>query len=309
MNEKRSITAMIERCEPASAKEVLGLAAQAWPEAERAAYWKMVRDLVRGGEPERVVLLAARQDEELLAAQIGQSLPGKVAVVWPPQFEAKHADASSISVLLFNRVKGDLAATGAELAQALLPCDDAAAGAAFTEAGFSHAADLLYMTAEKAQFPTEPLDLPFELQSFSPTAKGRLARLIERTYIGTLDCPQMDGLRNTEDVITGYQAVGEFKPELWRIVRHGGSDVGCLLVNLHPDVLHAEIVYMALVPEVRGRGWGYLLARHAQWRAQQVGCERIVLAVDAANEPAICPYGRAGFSTFDRRAVWIRKLP
>ena len=65
------------------------------------------------------------------------------------------------------------------------------------------------------------------------------------------------------------KASGEFRPELWQIARHEDDDVGCLLVNLHPDVKHAEIVYLAVVPEVRGRGWGLELTRHAQWLARQ----------------------------------------
>ena len=63
-------------------------------------------------------------------------------------------------------------------------------------------------------------------------------------------------MRQTADVIDGYKAVGEFRPDLWLFARHEGQDVGCLLLNLHPDVRHAEIVYVALVPEVRSRGWG-----------------------------------------------------
>lgn len=308
MDVNNATTLTIERCGSADTKEVLALAAQAWPESERAGYWKTMRDLVRRGQPERVVLLAARQDDQLLAAQVGQSLPGKVAVAWPPQFAVDCQDARTMAMLMFTRLLRELSATGAELAQALLQCDDASSAATFADAGFSHAADLLYMAAENGRFPTEPLALPFELEPFSLDEVPRLAQLIERTYIGTLDCPQMDHLRKTADVIAGYQAVGEFRPEHWQIARYEGTDVGCLLVNLHPDVRHAEVVYMALVPEVRGRGWGYLLACHAQRLARKMGCERVVLAVDAANEPAICPYARAGFSTFDRRAVWIKKL-
>ena len=84
--------------------------------------------------------------------------------------------------------------------------------------------------------------------------------------------------------------------------------MGCLLVNLHPDVNHAEIVYLGLIPEVRGRGWGLLLTRRAQQLARERHCERVVLAVDAANEPAARLYADAGFSQFDRRAIWIRSL-
>ena len=71
----------IDRCNPATDKEALALAAQAWPEAERAGYWQAIRSLVSQGDADRAVLLAIRGDHQLLAAQVAQVLPGNVAVV------------------------------------------------------------------------------------------------------------------------------------------------------------------------------------------------------------------------------------
>ena len=114
--------------------------------------------------------------------------------------------------------------------------------------------------------------------------------------------------RSLADVIAGYQAIGEFRPELWRIARQNGCDVGCLLVNLHGDAGNAEIVYLGVTPEARGRGYGLALTRQALWLAREANCERVVLAVDAANEPAIRVYERAGFAPWERKAVWIDAL-
>ena len=65
----------IERCDPAADKEALALAAQAWPEAERASYWQAIRTLVSQGDGDRAVLLAIRNANRLLAAQVAQVLP------------------------------------------------------------------------------------------------------------------------------------------------------------------------------------------------------------------------------------------
>ena len=40
-----------------------------------------------------------------------------------------------------------------------------------------------------------------------------------------------------------------------------------LLLADHPKARHWELMYMGLVPEVRGRGWGRQIARYAQWLA------------------------------------------
>jgi mycothiol synthase len=299
---------LIDRCDPAADKEALALAAQAWPEAERAGYWQAIRSLVSQGHPERAVLLAIRNADRLLAAQVAQVLPGNVAVVWLPQFDkAPASDQAHLAAALFARMKHELKQGGAQMAQSLISAGDDASSTLFSSGGFSKAADLLYLAVDVNGAAERPV-LPFELETYAPKHEKRWLELIDRTYAGTLDCPLIDGLRKTEDVFAGYRAVGEFRPELWHIAVHNGADVGCLLVNLHPDVGHAEIVYVAVVPEVRGRGWGLALTRYAQWLASQTNSQRLVLAVDAANEPAIRLYSQARFDVFDRRAVWIQPL-
>jgi ribosomal protein S18 acetylase RimI-like enzyme len=65
-------------------------------------------------------------------------------------------------------------------------------------------------------------------------------------------------------------------------------------------------MYMGLVPEARGRGWGRQITQHAQWSASRAGVERIVLAVDRVNEPALRMYRSTGFEMWDRRCVYVR---
>ena len=154
------------------------------------------------------------------------------------------------------------------LAQTLLALDDRLQGERMQAGGFTRAAELLYMSIERERIGDQPPELPFRLRSFLPGGEAALVSLIDRTYQQTLDCPRIDGLRATADVVRGHQAVGEFRPELWQIVLVDGSEAGCLLVNVHPDVKHAELVYLGLVPEVRGRGFGCLLTRQATWLAR-----------------------------------------
>ena len=141
---------------------------------------------------------------------------------------------------------------------------------------------------------------------YDGTQRGRLTELIERTYEGTLDCSELDGVREMDHVINGYQATGVFRPENWLFVRNGGQDVGVLLLADHPKGRHWELMYMALVPEVRGRGWGRQITRYAQWLARGANVERIVVAVDAANSPAVAMYRDSGFELWDQRAVYVR---
>ena len=298
----------IERCDPARHKSVLALAALVWPEALRAGHWQAISASLSAGNEDAVVLLAAWKGDRLVGAALAQPLPGKAALVWPPQVLLEQTlDEQALGAQLLAGLCDELQQLPTRIAQTLLAPDDPAA--AIMRAGrFTPAAELLYLAADQHAFPDQPVNLTVTLESFQPAAAERLASLIERTYIGTLDCPQIDGLRATADVLTGYQGVGEFRPELWLLARDEDEDLGCILVNLHPDVGHAEIVYLGVVPEARGRGLGLDLTRHAQWLARQARCEQTVLAVDAANEPAIRTYIAAGFREFDRKTVWIRAL-
>jgi len=301
----------IERAGASTDNVALRLATSVWPEAEREAYAQAMAATLRAGQERQILLIAARQGERLVAAQVGQVLPGNVALVWPPAVERADFSEDATTALvqnLFAQLLASAAVEGAELAQALTAVGDAVAQQQLQVGGFTRMAELRYLCAKIEGGPVREVALPFELSPFHDDDLQRLAALVERTYAGTLDCPGLDGLRSTQDVLRGYQAVGEFRPELWSFVRWQGADVGCLLLNLHPDVRHAEIVYLALVPEVRGRGWGELLARRACAAGRQASCERVVLAVDALNEPAIRMYERSGFHEFDRRCVWTAEL-
>ena len=293
--------------DPLANKEVLALAALAWSEEERAATWRMIRDAAQS-DPATVALLAARQDGHLIGAALAHIVPGRAAVVWPPQFATQGAAAGSVGTKILSLLSAELGQRGALAAQVILPCKDAVQAARLQTSGFWRAADLLYLAAEAACFPTDPPELPFQLESFQDHQTQRLIELIDRTYAGTLDCPRIDGMRSTADVVAGHRAVGDFRPERWQFARLDGHDIGCLLVNVHGEIKHAELVYLGLVSEVRGRGFGRLLSQRALWLARQSQCDRLVLAVDAANAPAIAAYRAVGLSIWDRKALWVRSL-
>ena len=254
-----------------------------------------------------VVTLAAEGHNGPCGSITAQVLPGRVASVTPPQ-TSDSGDRGETARNLVIQLNAELHAEGVQLAQSLLAPEDLEGAKALRVGGYEHASDLLYMAAEAASFPDQSLALPFDLVPITTNDHARLERIVDATYVGTLDCPRIDGLRATADVIAGYRAVGESGDRLWRIVHAENEDVGCLLLADHSSTRQYEVVYVGLKPEVRGRGWGLELTRHAQWIARQADCKRLVLAVDAANEPAIRIYAAAGFRAWDRQAVWIKSF-
>jgi len=250
-------------------------------------------------------LLGARRGGRLVGTVLSQVQPGRTAALWPPRVVDGEPDSTADRLLAaaVDRLSGH---RHVRLAQALVPLRAQDDTARLREAGFVHLADLLYLVSLEIEFPAADLSGPLRFGSCAGPRDSRLASLVEASYEGTLDCPLLNGLRAIGDVLEGYGANGIFHPELWLIARHAGRDVGCLILADHPRHGNLELVYMGVVPACRGHGWGRVLARKAQWLARRLGRPRLVLAVDAANQPGIAAYVAEGFQAWDRRRAMVR---
>jgi mycothiol synthase len=257
---------------------------------------------VEGSDDE--ALFIARCASELRGAAWGQRQSGNIVVFWPPQLAA--GEDVTTAHRLAEAVTAAIDETDAEMMQVFLPAPAAETVKVLQHVGFRHLADLRYMTAESARFPVAAPDGELEYAPYYGSQRGRLMDLVGRTYVGTLDCRDLDGVRDLDHVIKGYEATGVYRPENWLFVRHKGADVGVLLLADHPRGRHWELMYMALVPEARGRGWGRQITRYAQWLARGAGTDRIVVAVDVANLPAVAMYRDSEFELWDQRAVYVR---
>jgi ribosomal protein S18 acetylase RimI-like enzyme len=264
--------------------------------------WLSTSDSIsRGGEG----LFVAMRGAVLCGAAWSQPQPGNTAVIWPPQLVPGEPEQTARRLLGSAVQWLDEARTG--MAQVLLPGRDEQIVGMLEAVDFRHAAELLYLTCEAERFAAEPPKRhELDFSGYEASQHARLAQLIEETYVGSLDCPALNGARRIKDVIAGYQGTGVFRPELWQMVRSGGKDVGVLMLADHPAARHWELVYMGLVPQARGRGWGRQITQHAQTMAVRAAVDRIVLAVDAANDPALAMYRAAGFEIWDRRHVFLR---
>jgi mycothiol synthase len=253
------------------------------------------------------LLLEARRDGCRVGVVWGQKLAGRNANVWPASLES--GESEETADLLQFELDIRLTKVGLAMGQALLPVTATDAAKCLNRNGYRQAANLLYLFSTTPQFPSEAPDgSSLQFETFRESESDRLAHIIEQTYIGSRDAPELDGLRSVNDVIEGYKMTGQFSPERWFFVRREGVDVGCLLLTDHPALRQWELIYMGLIPSARRKGWGSELVRFAQWQARCAKCEVLLVSVDAANEPAVAAYARCGFSELDRREVWVKKL-
>lgn len=251
-------------------------------------------------------LFEARRGGRLVGAAWGQVVPGRLAAVWGAQLV--DGEPESTALQLHAALDDYCLQHDACFAQTSLPATPTAVEARLRASGYRHAAEIRYLAC---QFDDGRPDAPYEAAGleFEPCGDqndARLAAVVERTYEQTLDCPDLNGVRETADVLEGYRHCGSFSPQRWLIVRHEGRDVGCLLLNDYPEQQQWELVYMGLVPQARGRRFGLAITRHAQRLARAAGRRRLVLAVDATNAPALAMYGEAGFTVWDERRVFLK---
>ncbi len=258
-------------------------------------------------------LLEARVGENVRGAILIQLQPGRVASLWPPQTSCEPAGTAAglenvCAIALLAAALEQARRGGVRLVQSLLPTDAGIDAERLNSAGFEHAADLLYLVSPASAFPSTPPSDGLQFEPYPPAAAKSFAALVERTYAETRDCPLLNGVRPIEDVLEGYRAVGSWSPAKWFAVRREDRDIGCLLLAAHEEHKLWELVYMGIVPQARGQRFGLAIARQAQWTARQAGAERLVLAVDAANDPAIAAYAAAGFVGWDRRSVFLKVI-
>jgi ribosomal protein S18 acetylase RimI-like enzyme len=236
-----------------------------------------------------------------------QRLPGRTAALWPP------APANSAAKPLLQAASRFLDRHEVAITQILLelPRGEVSASLQATihllaTSGFHWLANLQYLVAEKSIFPSTPPILPLQFEARAGNQPRRLAALIEQTYDGTWDCPSVEGIRPITDVLASYRATGNYQRQFWFFVQHQDHDVGVLLLAPHGSGEVWELVYMGIVPPARGHGYGCQLVQEAFWQTSLGGGQRLVLAVDESNGPALSTYHRTGLTGWDRRQVYAR---
>lgn len=242
---------------------------------------------------------------------------------------------------LIHHVLGSMGPLDVDLAQALVDPGETRQISVYEQSGMDRLASLSYMerpTPRRSAGATPPVVWPADLRVErwecgtgdaggataapeerrtigTPSSRAELIDALERSYVGTLDCPALAGLRSGNDILDGHLHSGTFEPSLWSLLRfrsgpHAGRVAGVCLFNSSTNAASGsgslELVYFGLVPEARGRGLGRLLLQHGLDELRDRSETTVMLAVDDRNEPAHRIYRQAGFRTRFRRIAFIR---
>ncbi|MGL4512769.1 MAG: GNAT family N-acetyltransferase [Lacipirellulaceae bacterium] len=292
---------------PEERREALGLALDPVPVEARGTLVEAA-GRVTGPLDVFAALAVYRVAGRVVAAAWGQPQPGSGAGLWPPAGAGCTVAAADA---LMRVVNGALDTASIGMTQALFEVDDDPRIAVVERHGYRQLAELLYLGRSVPQHRRDrrPDDRGIAFEPYAESDYARLKRVVEATYVGSLDCPGIEGVRSLDDVLAGYRATGRFNPESWRFAVVEGRDAGVVLVTPHDESDQAELVYMGLAPWARGRGLGAVLIDQALLRGALEGADFLMAAVDAANTPARRLYEAAGFAPWSRRFVYIRTCP
>jgi GNAT superfamily N-acetyltransferase len=257
--------------------------------------------------------IAAR---EVCLGVIGAGRTAMIFVSAPTRNEAPQRHAERVESI--RALCGRLSRLGTlAIAQGLTDPDDDWAVGAFTDAGFIWVGDLAYVRRPLPGAPVGPGPDAWpdgvQVRPVGTVERGGrdralLGEAMERSYERTLDCPELCGLRETDDVIESHRSSGRWEPGLWWLVLHNDRPAGCVLLNPCPDQKMVELVYIGLAPELRGLGLGRRLLEMGIGRVRSGPYKWFSCAVDRRNEPALRLYRSLGFAEFARRRAFVRAV-
>lgn len=304
----------------------------ALPAEDRAARIVESTQAADNGELDFSQLLLAELDGDPVGALLLRMQTNDTGFVWPPVIAPNFSSStcspspcgSEDSPVSYEAIEDALLQEAAKrldqlqawIGQSLLEPSQSRERAALSRNGFTFLTDLKFFEHSVGRsFQPPPLNRPGSASrpTFVPYRQARnrqrFANVIEQTYRGSQDCPEMNGLRSAQQSLQTHEAAGPFKSDMWRLYRLGGKDVGVLLSVDRPEQRAWEVIYLGVVQLARRRGIATDMLIDVMQAAGDAGAERLLIVVDARNQPAIRLYESLGFTLYDVRAAHARLCP
>lgn len=222
----------------------------------------------------------------------------------------KSLGPSAESVSLLRECVEEARNDGIEQIQAVVSGEDKATLAALEKAGFSQLTSVLHLWVELPDVTPHPIkqNQAYSTCEWMPAhelGEAGLASLIAETFRYTLDCPALNGIRSESEVLAGFLDGSKLKQlNHWRILQLDGKTAGCLFLTPH-SANSVELVYLGLIPDVRGQGLGALLVEKALELTRSIESTVVIAAVDVNNWPALQIYESYGFQRHTSLEVFL----
>jgi ribosomal protein S18 acetylase RimI-like enzyme len=257
-------------------------------------------------DPELLPLEIVRDGSRVAAAYFLR-LSGNVATLGGLRAKRECESQAAVVMQEFNH---QLTQAGVAQIQALLDVNNASSRMVMLNSPFRQVTTVRHLWFDLLQL-SDQSEWPLSPQSCLPAnlfSRAEMDALVEATLAGSLDFPELDGLRGPSEVVSGFLESQTWDANLpWWVLCAEGKPIGCVLVNSHPQGIH-ELTYVGLHPTWRGSGLGRELVRFALRSCRKLGGTYFTTAVDTRNWPACRIYDSLGFTEIRELAVWLPKV-
>ena len=251
---------------------------------------------------------------------------GTYARLWGPHMQTGAPAAASLRCL--EAVSKILVSTAATHVVTVVDKLDARLSDPFQELGYVKMTDVLHLVSvqehSSAATHTDARGRPrLVLSAVDETTFERFLALLQETYRGSDDCPELADQYSLDEVRSRWQRTpAASRTAGWHmasIVENDGPadnrspaersiQVGCLVVDLGAQPDHAELVYMGLIKAQRGKGLGTALVSCARHITSRFGIKKTIVSVDANNARALACYLSQGFVCYAESSVLVCQL-
>ena len=201
-----------------------------------------------------------------------------------------------------------LAQKGIATAHAILGEFDLLSLQLLLKAEFTKLAILQYMEMDVRQGPCSSSNEEIAFHAALSRTDDVLSKTLQKTFIGSLDCPAIHGKRNINHILESHQGYDPNDLSLWFTILYQGEPAGVLLLNQPEHSQHLDLAYLGIIPKMRKKGIAKEAIAHAVSHAIKRGCNKINLAVDSNNAHAIHLYKKANFQETARRIAMFCPL-
>ena len=260
---------------------------------------------VQTGKFDPAGLILARRRGTPVGAIAAQLLPGSTGVVLPP-----FGPDAAIRGALVRAAREYFHRFGTVLAHCLLGIEETQHATPLLAGGFRYVTQIQHRLRQVPIMPdtTRGGTGGLNFIPFADSLESDFARVLERTYVGTLDLPETTVDRPASQQLAGYRRDQPDPPHWWLAEGPGADPIGVVMLSESELPRAWEIAYLGLVPEVRGRGFGRALILHAISAVNRAGISDLGLSVDMRNSPAIRLYHDHLFRIYDLQDLYLLRL-
>ncbi len=171
--------------------------------------------------------------------------------------------------------------------------------------GYTYRRTMLRMRIDLSRQPAETVEPPegVDILAFDPAWEDEVRAVWREAFArhGRFSPRRMD------EWLESRFAHPAFDPSLWRVARHGDEVLGAVIVFDVGETGYTSSV--AIRPDARGRGIGPALLRAAFAALRDRGQMRVLVSLDAGDEPGLqALYEAAGMRVHERHDVFAKSL-